>query len=163
MEGDAGWIRWLMEWTACGLFVAGAVTDLSHRRIPNAIPLLLLGLFAAYAAVGGIQPSGVLWVHFAIGAVFLGGGFVLYLSDKFGAGDAKLLAVAALWIGPTHLGWYLFGLAAAALALSAFALLPLARARSLRSNLPFAVAIVPPTLGVMIPRMLMNGARWPLL
>ena len=43
----------MMVWVACGLFAASVVCDLRSRRIPNIIPLALLGLFAAYAAVGG--------------------------------------------------------------------------------------------------------------
>ena len=56
----------IVVWVACGLVAAGMVCDLRARRIPNAIPLALLGLFAVYAALGGAGPRGALWVHVAI-------------------------------------------------------------------------------------------------
>ena len=146
-----------MVWGACGLFAASVVCDLRSRRIPNAIPLALLGLFALYAAAGEAGPPGAVRVHLAIGAALLAAGFVLYLSGRFGAGDSKLIAVAGLWIGPTDLSVFLLGLAACAFALSLFALLPFDRTRRLRNELPFAVAIAPPAVAVMIPRALSHG------
>ena len=147
----------IVVWAACGLFAAGMVCDLRSRRIPNAVPLALLGLFVVYAAAGGTGPPGALWAHVAIGAVLLAAGFALYLSGRFGAGDGKLIAVAGMWCGPADLSLFLFGLAACALALSLFALLPSARTRRLRNELPFAVAIAPPAMAVMIPRALSHG------
>ena len=158
MEGIAAWTAWI----ACGLFAAAVVTDLRRRRIPNAVPLLLLGLFAVHAAAGEGRSPGPLWAHAAVGAVLLAAGVALYSSGRFGAGDAKLMAVAGLWIGPADLSFFLLGLAACAFALSAFALLPLAAARRTRSELPFALAIVPPTVAVMIPRALSHDIQYPL-
>ena len=148
------WIVRLTEWTACGLLVASAVSDLRNRRVPNAIPLLLLGLFAVCAVAGAVGPPAVLWQHAAIGAVLLAAGFALYATGRFGGGDAKLIAVAGLWAGPNDLVVFLFGLGACALLLSMYALLPHPAARRLRSELPFAVAIVPPSLAVIVPRAL---------
>ena len=145
----------IVVWIACGLFVAGMVCDLRSRRIPNLIPLALLGLFAVYAAAGAA--GGTWWAHFAIGAVLLAAGFALYLSGRFGAGDGKLIAVAGMWIGPADLGLFLLGLAACAFALSLYALLPFATTRRLRNELPFAVAIAPPAMAVMIPRAFSHG------
>ena len=147
----------IVVWLACGLFAASMVWDLHSRRIPNAIPLALLGLFVLYAVAGEVGPPGPLWVHLAIGGVLLAAGFALYLSGRFGAGDGKLIAVAGLWIGPADLSVFLLGLAACAFALSLFALLPFDRTRRLRSDLPFAVAIAPPAMAVMIPRALSHG------
>ena len=147
----------VIVWVACGLFAAGMVSDLRTRRIPNAIPLALLGLFAVYAATGAAGPPEGLWVHVAIGAVLLAAGFAIYLSGRFGAGDGKLIAIAGLWIGPADLSLFLLGLGACALALSLFALLPFEITRRLRSDLPFAVAIAPPAMAVMIPRALSHG------
>lgn len=147
----------IMVWIACGLFAAGMVCDLRSRRIPNAIPLALLGLFSVYAATGEAGPPGAVRAHLAIGAALLAAGFVLYLSGRFGAGDGKLLAAAGMWIGPADLSAFLLGLAACAFALSLFALLPFERTRRLRSELPFAMAIAPPAMAVMIPRALWHG------
>ena len=147
----------ITAWVACGLLAASIVCDLRWRRIPNAIPLALLGLFVVYAAAGAAGPFAALWMHVAIGAMLLAAGFALYLSGRFGAGDGKLIAVSGLWIGPADLSLFLFGLAACAFALSLFALLPIERARRVRAELPFAVAIAPPAMAVMIPRALSHG------
>ena len=145
---------YIVELCVCALFAASVASDIYDRRIPNVIPMLLLGFFVVYAFVGAIEPSRALWGHFATGVVLLAAGFVLYLSGRFGAGDGKLLAVAGVWVGPTDLSLFLFGLAACAFALSLFALLPFNKTRNLRTELPFAVAIAPPATIVVISRVL---------
>lgn len=162
METAASWMAWLAVWSACGLFVVGALTDLRVRRVPNAIPLLLLGAFSVYAAAGAIRPPGSPWSHLAVGAVLLAAGIGLYATGKFGGGDAKLMAVAGLWVGPADLSLFLFVLGACALVLSAFAMLPFAGTRRMRSELPFAAAIVPPALAVVVPRALSHQVPNPL-
>ena len=127
------------------------------RRVPNAIPIALLLLFAGYALTGAAGAAREVWLCIGIGAVLLGAGFVLYLSGRFGAGDAKLIATAGVWVGPGDLSLFLFGLAGGAFALGAFALLPIERLRALRSELPFAVAIAPPAMAVMIARACAHG------
>lgn len=147
----------LMMWVACALFATSMVCDLRSRRIPNAIHLALFALFAVYAASGAAGPPAVWWVHVAIAAVLLAAGFALYSSGRFGAGDGKLIAMAGLWVGPANLVPFLVGLGACALALALYALLPFDRTRRLRNDLPFAVAIAPPAVAVMIPRALAHG------
>ena len=139
------------EGAACALFAVSIATDLRHRRIPNAIPLLLLAGFALYAAVGALRPLATLWEHFAIGAVVLVAGIALYMTGRFGAGDSKLLAAAAVWIGPslTYLSLFLCSMAAFAFALSMVAMLPFERTRRIRSRLPFAIAIAPPAMIIL--------------
>ena len=146
-------------WTACGLLAAGVVSDLRSRRIPNVIPLALIGLFGGYALLGAAGPAGDLWMNLAIGAVLLCVGFAFYLGGRFGAGDAKLIAVAGMWAGPGDLVLFLFGLGACAFALSLFALLPFETTRRIRANLPFAVAIAPPAMAVMIARAFPHGIQ----
>ena len=147
----------VIVWSACALFAACVVCDLRSRRVPNAIVLALAGLFAGYAVTGAAGPPAELWIRLGIGAAFLAAGFALYLTGGFGAGDGKLIAVAGLWIGPADLTPFLYGVGACALALSLYSLLPFERTRRLRSNLPFALAIAPPALAVMIPRALSHG------
>ena len=154
MEGAAPWIAGLSEWAACGLFAAGVATDLRNRTVPNAIPLLLVALFAVHAGAGPTGLAGSPWAHAAVGIVLLGLGFALWCTGKFGAGDAKLAAVAGLWVGTADLSLFLLGLGVCALLLGAASFLPLDRVRRMRSDLPFAVAIVPPALFVMVPRAL---------
>ena len=162
MEGAGAWIAVLSAWAACGLFAAGAATDLRNRTVPNAIPLLLLALFAVHAGAGPDGPTGALWTHAAVGAVLLALGFALWCTGRFGAGDAKLIAAAGLWVGTADLGLFLLGLGVCSLLLSAVALLTFFRESRLRSDLPFAVAIVPPALAVMVPRALSQAIPWSL-
>lgn len=147
----------IVVWSACALFAASVVSDLGWRKVPNTFVLVLLGLFAVHALSGSVGSAAALWTHLAIGAAFLAAGFALYLTGGFGAGDGKLIAVAVLWIGPADLGHYLFGLAACAFSLCVVALLPFERTRRLRRDLPFAVAIAPPAVAVMVPRALSHG------
>ncbi|MDE0382032.1 MAG: prepilin peptidase [Rhodospirillales bacterium] len=149
----------IAEAAACALFAVSVATDLRRREVPNAVPLLLLGLFALYAAAGAVRPVADLWQHLAIGAAVLASGFGLYLTGRFGAGDVKLLAVAGVWIGPAffHLTLFMFGMAAFALALVMAALLPFERLRRMRRELPFAVAIAPPAVIVLALRALSDG------
>lgn len=150
---------YVAESAACGLFAASIATDLRSRQIPNAVPVLLLVFFALYAAAGAVGPVETLWQHFAVGAAILGAGFLLYLTGRFGAGDSKLLAVAGVWIGPSlaSLSLFLCSLAACAFALSMFAMLPFTKTRRLRAELPFALAIAPPAIGVVSLRALSDG------
>ena len=150
-------VEGILTWTACGLFGASVVSDLRWRRVPNAVPIALLLLFAGYALTGAAGPATAVWLCLGIGAVLLAAGFALYLSGRFGAGDAKLIAAAGVWAGPGDLSLFLFGLAGCALALSAFALLPIERLRALRSELPFAVAIAPPAMAVIVARECAHG------
>ena len=144
----------LLAWSACALFAASAANDLARRRVANWIPLALLALFAAYALAGAAGPPIGVAVHVALGLALLVFGFVLWLGGKFGAGDSKLLAVAGLWVGPDDLDVFAFALAACAALLVAYALLPFAAARRVREALPFALAIAPPAVIVIIGRTL---------
>ena len=146
-------------WIACGLFGASVVSDLRRRRVPNVIPLALIGVFAGYALTGAAGSARDVGVRLAIGAVLLGIGFVLYLSGRFGAGDAKLIATAGVWVGPGELSLFLFGLAGCAFALALFALLPFRKVRPLRAELPFAIAIAPPAMAIMIMQACSHGTR----
>ena len=134
----------------CVLFGTAVVSDLTGRWIPDSIPLSLLILFAFYALTGGhLAP---VLTHIAIGAVLLLVGFALFACGGLGGGDGKLMAVAGLWIGPHDLTLFLLGLGLISLCLALVALLPFDRTRRLRSNLPFAVAIAPPAIALLMLR-----------
>ncbi len=151
---EISWITRAAACAACALFAAGAAWDLRSRTVPNAIPLALFALFAVHALADPVGPGASPWAHLAVGAALLAAGFALWCTGQFGAGDAKLAAAAGLWVGPADLAAFLLGLGACALALAAIALLPLERARRMRPDLPFAVAIAPPALALTIPRAL---------
>ena len=85
------------------LLVAAAVFDLASYTIPNFIPGTMLLLFAgllAMLAVGGhpltLSDAGF---HMLAGFIGLAAGFLFFALGWVGGGDAKLFAVAALWLG----------------------------------------------------------------
>lgn len=135
---------------ACGLLIVSVVCDQCWRRIPNAVPVALVALFAAQAIAGALPSAW--WEHVAVGAACLAAGFLFYVIGGFGAGDGKLVAVAGLWVGPGDLSSFLLAMAACAFALSLFGMIY--RGEFLRRGLPFAWAIAPPALLVLLPRIL---------
>lgn len=91
-------MRVLLGLVLLTLLLAAAWQDLAHRRIPNAIPAALAGLWliAALLAIGVTAPLTALGV--ALG-VFLTG-FVCWQAGWLGGGDVKLIAALSLWAGP---------------------------------------------------------------
>lgn len=88
-------------WTLC------ALTDIARFKIPN--PYVLI-LFAGWPAAAFLAP---LSLGEAAGALILfagtlAAGIALYAGRLLGAGDAKLLAVSALWIGPGAASTFFF-------------------------------------------------------
>jgi prepilin peptidase CpaA len=80
------------------LVLAAAIFDATRLRIPNQIPLLLIGLFALKAMAG--LGTGALMSHLRVFALVLVLGFLAFAAGLFGGGDAKLLAALGLWFGP---------------------------------------------------------------
>lgn len=78
------------------LTVWAAATDLRHYIIPNKLTVALFASGAIWILVSGVAPG----PHLASFACVLALGFAAYALGFFGAGDAKLLAVLALWTGP---------------------------------------------------------------
>lgn len=78
------------------LTVWAAATDLRHFIIPNRTIVALFAGGAVWILVSGAAPG----THLAAFATVLALGFAAYALGFFGAGDAKLLAVLALWTGP---------------------------------------------------------------
>lgn len=79
-----------------------AMMDLFTMTIPNRISLALLGAFLVAAPLTGM-PWEQFGLHIATGFGILLLGIVLFALGYVGGGDAKLLAVASLWIGPQFL------------------------------------------------------------
>jgi prepilin peptidase CpaA len=126
-------------------FLAIAVAfDISSRRIPNVLVLVILGLgLAAQAAV----PSAVA-VLWSVGGILVGFLVLLpfYAFGRMGAGDVKLLAAAGCFLGPVG------ALLAGIVTLGAGGLLGLG-VRAWR-----AVAAFPVTVRLGIPRVPDPGA-----
>ena len=78
--------------------IGAAVSDAMTLRIPNAFPLVLVGLFGIQAFVIGMPLDAVLW-HILVGFVVLLAGMGLFAWNVIGGGDAKLAAAVFLWFG----------------------------------------------------------------
>lgn len=87
--------------------VFAAVMDLMTMTIPNRISLALLAAFLVAAPVAGLSLETFL-IHAGIGVAVLGVGIWLFSRGWLGGGDAKLMAAASLWIGPSYLYLYFF-------------------------------------------------------
>ena len=161
MEKGSLLIELLLLVACCALLAAAVVLDLLHRKVPNLIPLGLLGLFVIQIAVVGHRDMTPLWAHFATGVVLLAVGFVLFLMGALGAGDGKLMASAALWVGPEGIGSFLLGVGLLGLAMASICLLPFEATRRLRDNMPFAVAISPPAIALLTLRAFLVAGSGP--
>ncbi|MDR3450032.1 MAG: prepilin peptidase [Alphaproteobacteria bacterium] len=83
---------------AAAIFVAAAVSDACTYRIPNYMCAALLVLFPLFVAT---SPAGIDWhQNLAVFGLVVISGFAMFLGHLAGAGDIKLLSVAALWAGP---------------------------------------------------------------
>ena len=98
------------------------LTDLRELQLPDRLTLPLIGLgiglatlrtgdWPVQAVLGAALGYAAFWV---IGAVY----FRLRGIDGLGQGDAKLLAAAGAWLGPTALPWLVLLAATGALCLA---------------------------------------------
>lgn len=89
-------------WVALLLFAGGmtyaGLKDMATLTIANRLVLLLAGAYVALAPLAGVGLDGMLMAA-AASAVVLAGAFVLFALGWIGGGDAKLAAVAVLWLG----------------------------------------------------------------
>lgn len=79
--------------------IGAAVSDIRRLLIPNEFSLGLIGGFLVAAVVSGLDLA-TFGMHVAVGAAALVVGFALFAFRICGAGDSKLLAATALWMGP---------------------------------------------------------------
>lgn len=80
------------------LMIIGGVGDVMTRRIPNSLIIGMTVLFLPAALATGM-PLWIMSLHFATAAVLLLLGFGLFSFGVVGGGDAKMMAVAGLWLG----------------------------------------------------------------
>jgi len=83
-----------------GLLTWAAISDSRDRKIPNIVVLAMLALFIAWTLTG---ESGALVGALAAGGVGLAVCYGLYAFSIIGAGDAKLFAAVALFVGLGYL------------------------------------------------------------
>ncbi|WP_062017048.1 prepilin peptidase [Aureimonas sp. AU4] len=79
--------------------VVAAGTDIWRMTIPNSLVILLALAFLPYALGLGF-PVAVIGLHMAAGFGLLLLGILFFALNWMGGGDAKLIAAAALWLGP---------------------------------------------------------------
>jgi prepilin peptidase CpaA len=89
-----------------GLLIWASVSDIKDRKIPNMCVLAVLALFVVAALV---ERGSNLITALEAGAIAFGVTFALYYFNILGAGDCKLFAAVALFVGMS--GLLLFTLA----------------------------------------------------
>jgi prepilin peptidase CpaA len=98
------------------LLLWAAVSDYRRYIIPNQVSLGALALFPVYVMSA---PEPVAWVFaLVMAAVFFVVGFAMYLLRAMGAGDAKLLPVVMLWVGPKDFSAFMIVLLGGSLVLA---------------------------------------------
>lgn len=90
-----------------GAMAWAAVSDLLTMTIPNRISIGLVALFLLAAPAAGM-PLSAFGMHWAVGLATLAVTFILFSLGVFGGGDAKLIAAAALWMGPAGILEFVF-------------------------------------------------------
>ena len=95
--------RWLVAAALTALLIWAAVSDIQVRKIPNRIVLAILALAVPWMAMS--SPAWVLWALVAA-VIALVASFILYSLGMVGAGDSKLFAAVALFVGLQNL-WLL--------------------------------------------------------
>lgn len=85
------------------LLVGAAVWDLASFTIPNVLPAAMGLLFVVFLALVSLAGNDVtltaIGLHVAAGLIGLVAGMVMFAMGWVGGGDAKLYAVASLWLG----------------------------------------------------------------
>ena len=85
------------------LLVAAAVFDLTSYTIPNIVPAAMMVLFAAFMLTIAVNGHAMNWnetgLHMLAGLIGLIAGMGMFAAGWVGGGDAKLFAVASLWLG----------------------------------------------------------------
>ncbi len=92
-------IDWLAIVLFMGLLVWAAISDFRNYTILNSIPLAVAALYPIHVTTASapVDWTGELITALAVFAV----GAAFFLLRLTGGGDVKLLAVLALWAGPT--------------------------------------------------------------
>jgi prepilin peptidase CpaA len=98
--------RYAVAAVLAGLLIWASVSDIKDRRIPNTCVLAVLALFVVAAA---IERGSTLVSALEAGGIGFVVTFALYYFNIIGAGDCKLFAATALFVGMS--GLLLFTLA----------------------------------------------------
>ena len=133
----------MIELLLLSIFPAGmiiaAITDIYDFKIPNWVSAsLFVGFAPAAIALGA--PLSVIAQGYLLGCAVLVICFILFAVKFFGAGDAKLLAAAAPWIGISAFFPFLMGMVLTGGALAIFLIIfRAAPVRPLYAHAPFLI------------------------
>jgi prepilin peptidase CpaA len=83
------------------LMIMAAASDVTSFRIPNWLTGLAALLFFPVALIMGMPLAELQW-HIVICVILFVAGYALFALRLFGGGDAKLMAVAGLWLGTSQ-------------------------------------------------------------
>lgn len=136
------------------LMIMAALCDVKSFLIPNRLTATLAATWPFAVLLSEMPYSSALWAM-AAGGVVLALCFGFFAAGWLGGGDAKLLAVTTLWVGPASLTSFLFVTVIAgavlALALLMFRRFPLpvsafgtdwvAQLHERKRDMPYGVAI----------------------
>jgi prepilin peptidase CpaA len=86
--------------------IYACVSDLTTNKIRNGLVLIFLLAYAVLAPLTGFTASEIGWSA-ALAAGVLVVAFIFFAFGWMGGGDAKLIAVTALWFGTAHTPTYL--------------------------------------------------------
>ena len=128
-------------------FAAAAVSDLRVRRVSNRL-VVALGVWWGVAAVLGIIDREGASLVLAVAGLVVGA--CAWRVGAWGAGDAKLGAVALAWAGPGGLEIFARVFASGAGLLAAAAMLPLDAMRRMRRSIPLAVPIAAGAVAALV-------------
>ncbi|MGH6911651.1 MAG: A24 family peptidase [Phenylobacterium sp.] len=92
--------RYVVYIVLSGLLCWAAISDVLWRRIPNSVVLAVLVLFAVFAL---LERGAGLGSQAAAAGISFVVGYGLYAFKIMGAGDVKLFAAVALFMGLDHL------------------------------------------------------------
>jgi len=123
-----------------GVLIGAGISDAMTFRIPNTLPLILVGVFALNAITSSMPYADVLW-HVAAGAIVLAAGTALFAWNKIGGGDVKLAAAVALWVGTSWLMALLFLISLVGLVLALAVIVLRLYGFAAKASLPYGVAI----------------------
>jgi len=122
---------------ACGLACA-VVTDVTRRRVPNAISgaLLVSGIAVNWFDHGFLTAAGGLGAAILLIMAL----FVPWRAGGIGGGDVKLAAAVAAWVGLPHLIWFVLvtGVAGGAVAAICYLFARASTRTEVRTNLVLA-------------------------
>jgi prepilin peptidase CpaA len=89
--------------TLPALLIAAALFDLTTYTIPNVLPAGMLLLFVLFLLAMALVGHALHWnevsPHLIAGGLGLAVGMAMFAAGWIGGGDAKLFAMASLWLG----------------------------------------------------------------